>query len=237
MPHLLPMEKNKEYKILLFDVDDTLLDFTKAESLSFFETMEHFNINANEQMHSEYSRINRECWGLLEKGRISKNQLLVRRFELFANLFKIETEPSEINGFYLKKLSEKAILFPDSLDVCRTLSLSRDLYMITNSVAEVHKNRMENCPLNRFFKGSFISEEVGYPKPGIRFFEAVAQKINNFDKTRALVIGDSPTSDLAGANAYGIDCCFVNRRGVPLPENITAKYTVSTLYELCGILQ
>ena len=66
------MEKNKEYKILLFDVDDTLLDFTKAESLSFFETMEHFNINANEQMHSEYSRINRE-WTLGKGKNIKKS--------------------------------------------------------------------------------------------------------------------------------------------------------------------
>lgn len=231
------MPQNKKYRILLFDVDDTLLDFPSAERLSFFETMESFEIKANEKMHEDYSVINRSCWELMQKGVITKDELLVRRFRLFADLYKIDVSPSLINDHFLKKLGEKAILFPDTFEVCERLAATYEMYMITNSVASVHHNRMEKCPIKPFFKGSFISEEVGFPKPGIKFFEAVADRIEGFDKGASLVIGDSPTSDLEGANTFGIDCCYVDRYQRELPLNIRADYTVSSLTELCGILQ
>ncbi len=225
------MPTSKKYRFILFDVDDTLLDFEKAEELSFFETMKSFDISSDDEMYKSYTKINRSLWLLLEKERITKNELLARRFDEFAKLFNINVPGVELNSLFLKNLGEKAILFPDSFEVCRKLSFTHKLYMITNAVANVHYSRMKNCPISRFFSGMFISEEVGYTKPGVKFFEAVANGIEGFEKESAIVVGDSPTSDLVGANAYEIDCCYLNRRGKTLPDNIKANYTVNSLYE------
>ena len=96
---------------------------------------------------------------------------------------------------------------------------------------------MKNCPINGFFKGMFISGEVGYVKPTREFFDKVAEGIPGFKKENALVIGDSATSDLIGALDYGIDCCYINRRGKAVPEGLGVTFRADDLYGLYEILK
>ena len=225
-----------DYRFLLFDVDDTLLDFEKAESAAFSDTMRESGIEITPALYAKYSEINAGLWQELQKGTITQDFLVTERFRRTFELFGIERSAKEVNARYLYNIGTHAILFEDTYPVCEKLSKKYELYMITNSVASVHRSRIKSCPITPFFKDMFISGEVGEVKPSRGFFDKVAQGIKGFEKEKALVIGDSATSDLIGAIDYGIDCVYVNRRGKALPEDLAVNYKTDDLYGLYGIL-
>ena len=226
------MPESKKYRYLLFDVDDTLFDFEKAERFAFEHTMSEFGIEPTDELVHSYSKINDALWLALQNGEVSQSYLLTERFR------RLDTgcDPVALNESYIKHMGSQAILFDDTYEVCEKLSEHYKLYMITNSVASVHRSRIKNCPITPFFKESFISGELGHVKPSSGFFDAVSVRIKDFHKEYALVIGDSPTSDLAGALNYGIDCAYINRRGRALPDDIVPEYTFGDLRGLYEIL-
>lgn len=226
------MPKRKSYKYLLFDVDDTLFDFEKAESFAFENTMREFGIAPTDELARRYSKINGELWLSLQNGEITQSFLVTERFRRLG----IDRDPAAVNDRYIALMGSQAVLFDDTYEVCERLSGLYELYMITNSVASVHRSRIGSCPITPFFRESFISGELGHVKPSKGFFDAVSERIEGFDKEYALVIGDSPTSDLAGALNYGIDCAYINRRGRALPDGMSPEYTFSDLRGLYEIL-
>ena len=227
---------SKEYKYILFDVDDTLLDFKKAERRAFDITADEFGLRHNDKIYSAYTEINDSLWKEFQLGRIVQRELVVVRFDRTFKMFGIDADPAGFNSRYLDNLGDQAIPFDDSYDSCLRLSGKYDLYMITNAVAKVQRSRLSKCTLTPLFKDTFISEELGYAKPSEKYFDEVGKRIAGFDRDITLVVGDSPSSDLEGAVRYGMDCCYVNRRGKPLPESMQPDYVVNDLYELCDLL-
>ena len=225
-----------KYKYLLFDVDDTLFDFHKAEEKSFYQVMNEFGIKADDRMLHDYSLFNKSCWEEFQEGRNDQKSIVVKRFKLLLDHYGYVRDATAMNEAFLRAVSQNTCLFPESYEVCKRLSKTHALYMITNSVPSVHRGRMEHNVLKDFFRDMFISGEIGYQKPSPEFFDAVFSTVEGMEKKDTLVIGDSPTSDLQGANACNIDCCFVNRSGISLPESISATYTVSDLNGLFDIV-
>ena len=227
----------KQYTILLLDADDTVFDFQAAEHRAFYETMEWAGIQANDEMHRTYSIINDRHWKALERGELTREQVLRGRYAEFLAYYGIDADPDEINHRYLTALSACDILFDDSLQALRELSLHYRLYFVTNGNAMVQRGRFSKSPVMEYIDDYFISGEIGYEKPDIRYFEAVFSKIPDFTPAQALLVGDSPTSDLTGAMRAGIDSCYVNRRGKALPAHITAAYQVPDLASLVQLLR
>ena len=88
--------------------------------------------------------------------------------------------------------------------------------------------------LNKYFKDIFISEEIGYQKPKIEFFDYCFRHIEHFDKDKALIIGDSLTSDMQGGINAQIDTCWYN----PQHDKTSIKidYIIHDLKELENML-
>ncbi len=231
------MAAEKQYRTLLLDADDTVFDFGAAERKAFFETMEQTGIAADEAMYAAYSVINERHWKALERGEITREQVLHGRFACYLEEFHLQGDPDRINGRYLDNLSRCAILFDDSVDALRRLKERRRIYFVTNGNAKVQRGRFANSPVMEFIDGFFISGEIGFEKPDIRYFEAVFAKIPDFDPTTTLLAGDSPTSDLKGAMNAGLDSCYVNRRGRPLPSDVICTYTVPDLAGLAKLIR
>lgn len=227
----------KQYTILLLDVDDTVFDFQAAERSAFFETMQWAGIDADSEMYSTYSAINDRHWKALERGELTRQQVLRGRFAMFLEHCGIAGDPDAINLRYLKSLSACDILFDDSLAALEELSGNYRLYFVTNGNAMVQRGRFQNSPVMRYIDDFFISGEIGYEKPDLRYFQAVFSKIPEFDRETALLVGDSPTSDLVGAIRAGVDSCYVNRRGKELPSHIIPTYQVSDLASLVSLLR
>ena len=227
----------KQYKIILLDADDTVFDFGAAEHRAFYETMEWAGIAVNEEMHATYSAINDRHWKALERGEITREQVLRGRYAEFLNHYGIAGDPDAINLCYLTALSACDILFDDSIEALKVLSRDYRLYFVTNGNAMVQRGRFGRSPVMEYIDDYFISGEIGFEKPDIRYFEAVFAQIPDFDPKTTLLAGDSPTGDLIGAIGAGLDCCFVNRRGKPLPSHIKPTYQVPDLASLVKLLR
>lgn len=85
-----------KYKTLLFDIDDTLLDFRKDQKFAFYKAMESIGIECTEELYESYSKINSEMWKLLNDGKITLQELFIRRFEVFFEKNHIDENPIRI---------------------------------------------------------------------------------------------------------------------------------------------
>ena len=226
------------YSILLFDADRTLLDFDKSEELAFFETLPLFGIKPTEQNLDIYKRCNKANWEALEKGLISKPRLLVKRFEDFLTEIGMPIfSASEMHERYTQILSQKSILLDGALDMIKTLHKNgKRLFVITNGVTAVQKGRLFPSPIFPYLENVFISESMGVSKPQKKFFDLVAEQIPNFDASKAIVIGDSLTSDIQGANNAGLDCIWFNPENTPTPQNYRITHNVQTFAQMEDIL-
>ena len=225
-----------KYRYILLDADNTLFDFDACEKNAFFLTMKELSGLANEEMYTRYSELNQACWNALEQGKLTQEELKVKRFEDLKKEFDISSPADEINKHYIENLSKQNILYPGAVEFVKKLSECFDLYIITNGLATVQEGRFRNNPLCPYLKNIFISEKIGASKPEKIFFDRVASQIDNFDPQYALVIGDSLTSDICGANNAGIDCIWFNPKNKPCADE-KIDYEVSNYEQILDILK
>lgn len=224
------------YTTILFDADNTLLDFNRSEREALLDALGVFGVQATEEMVATYSRINLENWKRLERGEISKTALRTRRFEEFCAYYGLEIDAARLSVAYTDALSTKSYLVDGALDTCRALAPFCRLYIITNGIASVQKGRFDPSPLFPLFSGVFISEEIGAEKPAPAFFRAVSAAIERFDKERTLVVGDSLSSDMAGGILAGLDTCWYNPSQSPLPQELCVTHTIRRLQDLVSLV-
>ena len=225
-----------KYEFLLLDADETLFDFPRAEREALCDALRTMGISSNDEMISKYSEINDRHWKMLERGEISKSELRIARFAELCRHYSFDVDVSRLAVAYTDALATKGYLFPHALEVCRALAAHCKLYIITNGIASVQRGRLEPSPLRAFIEELFISEEIGAEKPDIAYFNAVAAKIPHFDRKKALVVGDSLSSDMRGGIGAGIDTCWFNPKNKTSPAELPITYTIRTLEELIPLV-
>lgn len=225
-----------KYEFLLLDADETLFDFARCERDALLDALRDAGITPNEEMIATYSEINDGFWKMLERGEIGKSELRVARFESFCRHYGFQVDVPRLAVGYTDALSTKGFLISGALEVCRELAAHCKLYIITNGIATVQRGRFEPSPLRELVQELFISEELGAEKPNSAYFEAVAAKIPNFDRKKALVVGDSLSSDMRGGVYAGIDTCWYNPKGKSAPADLPITYTVRTLEDLIPLV-
>ena len=218
-----------KYTTILFDADQTLLDFHRCEKEAVREAFLNMGVITDDDMIEEYSRINASLWKMLEKGEIEKKVLVYKRFEIFYEKYSINADPHLTSSEYMKTLSTKAYLIDGAEELCQRLYGKARMYIVTNGVKSNQESRLSLCGLLKYFDGVFISECTGYEKPQIEFFDYVSQRIPSFDKSRTIIVGDSLSSDIKGGINYGIDTCWFAPSGKTAPEDMAKNitYTVS----------
>lgn len=226
----------QKYTILLFDADQTLLDFHRSEHEAVTDCLEAFGVSVSDETISKYSEINTMYWKMLERGEIEKDKLYSERWKTFAEFYGYDIDAEKISRLYIDRLSEKAYLLDGAEQLCKKLSEHCRLYIITNGNKKVQNGRFGKLDISKLFADRFISEEIGYEKPSREYFDIVKSKIPDFDAKKALVIGDSLTSDIAGGINAGIDTCWYNPKGLPAQTGINITYTVRKLSEIEDIV-
>lgn len=226
-----------KYTILLFDADDTLLDFKKAEEYALRYTFETYGIPFTEEVRATYKTMNHKLWAAFEAGEISKKQILERRFR---NTFAVLGIKGELTGFeeeYQLALGRGGFLISEALEVCQELSKDCRLYILTNGVQATQASRMERSGLLPYISNVFVSETTGYQKPQKEYFDYVFANIPDFDPKKALMIGDSLNSDMRGGQNAGVDVCWYNPAGNPNGVKIALDYEIKNLKELYAIVK
>jgi len=223
------------FQHILFDADNTLFDFDKAEQKAFMRTMEAFSIPCDDALFYRYREMNRQLWLRLERDITGKAFELANRFRRLLPDYEFSAE--EMNQTYQNQLVEQTELMEDALPVCEQLSRRAELSIVTNGVGPTQRSKLARTPLAPYFEKQFISEEIGFSKPDIRFFQHVMTALDHPDPSRVLIVGDSLTSDIQGGMNAGIVTCWLNREGAPLPEGYRADYVIGSLKELLNIVR
>lgn len=225
------------YRALLWDIDDTLLDFGASERAGILRTFESFGLGeCTEEMLKEYSRINMKHWEKLERGECTKRETMVNRFREFFELYGITADAESFNDEYQDRLPDTIIFHPHGKETLELLSHTYLQYSASNGNLPVQLRKLRESGMDRIFNGVFISDDVGFEKPSIDFFRYVLDSIGQAPED-CLMIGDSLTSDMLGANNAGIPCCWFNPKGKPAPASLRIDYTVRDLAEIPGILE
>lgn len=223
------------YPYLLFDADNTLFDFTAAEHFAFRRTCEENGLVWSEEHYETYRRINAALWADFDRGLRRREELVVDRFRLYFDTLGITGDAEACQRTQERSLGLCAALLPGAEALCRRLSRHHRLYLVTNGMASVQRSRLAAAPITPFLSDVFISEELGCAKPSPAYFDQIFARIDGIRKDNCLLIGDSLTSDIRGANDYGIPCVWFDPAGRALPADYRADFVIQKLEELYAI--
>lgn len=222
------------FKVILWDVDGTLLNFDKAEKYALRQCFAKFDLKeCTDAMISRYAEINKRYWKRLEAGEITKEQVLLERFSEFFQKEHIRCDKiKEFNDEYQVRLGDKIFFNDDSKSLLERLKGKAKQYAVTNGTYVAQKRKLENSGLDVLFDGIFISDQIGYEKPDIRFFDHIWKQTGVYEKDDVLIVGDSLTSDMQGGNNAGIRCCWYNLEDKENNTNVKIDYLIHDLNEV-----
>ena len=225
------------FKVILWDIDNTLLDFHKAEAVAIRALFAKHGLGiCTDEMLADYSGINRTYWQRLERGELSKPEVLVGRFQEFFGKYGLNTNcAAAFNDDYQLALGDNIHFFPGAWETVTALKGKILQYAVTNGTAIAQHRKLQNSGLGEIFDEVFISDEIGFEKPTVAFFDAVWAKIGKFSPDEVLIVGDSLTSDIQGGNNVGIRTCWFNPAGAPLPQDLRIDYDIRFISEVSKI--
>ena len=222
-----------KYYCILFDADNTLLNFDAAENKALAETLVNYGIEPDAETVQTYRTINEELWRQLEKGQIRREKLFSERFSRFLKAIDAAGDGVEMNRFYLEQLSTHPdLMSPEVLDVLRELSEVATLAIVSNGAQMVQTRRLAESGVMNFMEDVFISEKMGCEKPNARIFDAALRALGVENREHVLMVGDSLTSDIQGGINAGLDTCWYNPNHAENPGKVCPTYEISNLEEL-----
>ena len=230
-------------KILLWDIDGTILNFEKAEEAAIRKGFEENNLGiCTDQMLTDYKQINKGYWEALERGEMTKEQILIGRFVDFFTKYNLDTSKADIfNKGYQVNLGDTICFNDDAYDLLVQLNKKYKQYAVTNGTAVAQHRKIDRSGIGEILEKCFISEEVGYEKPSEKFFEAVFEEIGAevsgiVNREEVLIIGDSLTSDIKGGNNCGIKTCWYNPNHMINDMGLRVDYEIDNLGRILEFL-
>lgn len=222
------------YQAILIDADDTLFDFQAAERRAIASVLAYLRID-DPGAPDAYHAINEACWRDLERGKLTQEELKVRRFRDLQRAYGIQADPREAAQHFVNALSEQAILLPGAEEALRRLYGHVKVALVTNGIACVQRGRLARSPVRHLIDACVISEEALCAKPDPRMIERALQALGGVPKRAALMVGDSLTSDMKCAYNAGVDACWLNPAGLEAPAELNIRYQIEGIQKLPAI--
>lgn len=226
---------------VFLDLDDTILDFHKAEHLALSKSLKELGITPRPDILNRYSEINLWHWKQLELGRLTRNEVLIGRYRRLFEEFELDASAEDAQALYEHNLSIGHYFMPGAEELLEKLHGKYRLYIASNGTATVQHSRIKSANLARYFDDIFISQEIGADKPSHEFFERAFEKIPDARKSETVIMGDSLTSDIRGGENFGIETIWFNPKH---KENYTLttenpvhpSYEIDVLSEILNII-
>ena len=224
-------------EFLFLDLDDTILDFHKAERIALSKTIRQFGVEPTEEVRSRYHVINKWHWEQLEQGKLTREEVLQNRFGVLFEELGVAADKEACARAYEKNLSIGHFFLPGAEEAVERLSKKYRLFLASNGTASVQHGRMTSANLYRFFEKVFVSQEIGHNKPSKAYFDGCFAQIPGFEPEKAIIVGDSLTSDILGGINAGIRTCWVNPGHAPARADIQPDYEIEALPQLEALLE
>lgn len=225
-------------KTILWDVDATLLNFELAEKAAMEKCFSMFEMGeCTQEMLSRYSKINRSYWQRLERGELTKPEVLVGRFEEFFGKEGIPVEKAAaFNEEYQVRLGDTVFFHDNAYELIKEFQGKVKQAIVTNGTVVAQERKLEKSGLNKLITDIFISDQIGAEKPSPKFFEKVWEELGPYKKEEVMIVGDSLTSDMQGGNNAGIRCCWYNPKGLKNETSVHVDYEITNLWQVKDIL-
>lgn len=191
-------------KIVLIDVDDTLLDFQKCSKISLQKAFEACGLKFHDEYQEKFIAINAELWKQFERKEISEERLFEIRFQLVFDALNIQGDSQKAETTFRKQLGLSHEVMEGAKELLDYLSQKYTLYIVSNSQYQRQVNRLKLAKLDHYFQDIYTSGKMDAVKPEYAFFEACFAAMNYPAKEDVVLIGDSLTADIQGAINYGI---------------------------------
>ena len=224
-------------EFLFLDLDDTILDFKKAEYIAIGKTIADFGVEPTDEVRHRYHLINKWHWEQLELGTMTRAEILVGRFKVLFDELGVTVDAEKVARTYEKNLGTGHWFLPGAEEAVESLSKKYRLFLASNGTASVQKGRMTSANLYRFFEQVFVSQELGHNKPSKEYFDAAFARIPGFDSEKCLMVGDSLTSDILGGKNAGLRTVWVNPAHAPARPDIVPDYEIESLSQLEELLE
>ena len=225
------------FEFLLIDMDDTVLDFQKAEYTAIRKTLAEAGLDPTDAVCSRYSQINDGYWKRLERKEVTRRQLQIGRFtDLFAE-FNITADGEKCADRYMENLAQGYDFMPGAEKALQGLSKKYKLYLASNGNTDTQRSRIALAGIEKYFCDIFISGEIGVNKPDKLFFDGCFARIENFDPAKTMIVGDSLSSDILGGKNAGIATCWVAPMDKAAPADLTPDYRIESITQLENLLE
>ena len=191
-------------KNVLFDLDDTLFDFQKAERIALSKTLEDLGIEPTEHVLERYHVLNQAPWKRLELGELTLEQVKTTRYRLLFEELGMEISPEDATGRYENYLGMGHYYIEGAPRLLEELRGKYRLYLVSNGTSAVQRSRIKSAGIERCFEEIFISQEIGHKKPDREFFEYCFDHAPEMKPEETVIVGDSLSSDILGGKNAGI---------------------------------
>ncbi len=222
-------------EFLFLDLDDTILDFHKAERLAISKTIRDFGVEPTEEILARYHVINKWHWEQLELGTYTRDQVLVKRFQVLFDELGHSVDAPVCAKAYERNLSIGHYFLPGAEEAVKRLHQKYRLFLASNGTAIVQHGRMTSAGLYPYFEKVFVSQDIGYNKPSREYFAGCFAQIPGFDVSKAMIVGDSLTSDIRGGINAGLKTVWVNPGHADCGD-IRPDYQIEALSQLEDLL-
>ena len=223
-------------EFLLLDLDDTILDFHKAERIALSKTIQDFGVEPTEEALAMYHKMNKWHWEQLELGVMTREEVLTGRFAVFFRELGKEVDPTACARSYERNLSIGHYFLPGAEETVQALSKKYRLFLVSNGTATVQHSRLTSAGLYPYFEQVFVSQEIGFNKPDKAYFDRCFERIPGFDPKKALMVGDSLTSDIKGGINAGVRTVWINPKHKDCGD-IRPDYQLDALSQLPELLE
>lgn len=226
-----------KYRLFLFDLDDTLFDFSASNAWSFRRMLSASDaVVSPDQVFADFLEIDSGLWKQFEQGLVSRDLLKVERFVRTFAKHGVTMEAEQANQLYLQGLSEHVALVEGAVEVCKALATVGEVGVITNGFEQVQRQRVANAGLQPYVSFLASSEACGYAKPDTRLFDFAVGQAKAFSNDSTLIIGDRLDADILGGNNFAISSCWFNPSAAPNTSGVQPTYEIAHLTELLRLV-
>lgn len=196
------------YKLLIFDLDDTLFDYKATEKNAVAEACKSVGLQFTESIYKDYKRANSKAKISFPEYIDYLEQFREVRACHFLEMYGISLDYMQVFINTYMEASKKGVLIAGIEEALFALPPIRKV-IGTNGSTTPRKDKLMNSPIAKYFEKFYSSELLGVSKPSREFFEKIA-KDNCVRVRECLYIGDNWCVDIEGAVNAGMDACFIN---------------------------
>jgi len=217
-----------EYKAIIFDLDDTLIDRDNAVDVMFTVIIKKcYSCVPSDKMLIDFKIYD-------NNGYSNKTIVLNTLFDKYPPDYRIPS--SEIRDFWDTNFPNCFSINPERLSALKIIVENTNTAIITNGATQVQKAKIEKTGLDKIFDMVIISDEVGVSKPDPKIFNIALQNLN-IKPEEALFVGDNLENDINGCQKAGLKGIWFNPNNLKNDTDIIPFKEINTFNQILSFVR